>query len=454
MLNSTVLTQDLQNNPRSSQVPAGVESPGKVAYIMSRFPKITETFILYEILALEEVGVPVEVYPLLREYQPVTHPEAERLVQRAHFHPFISLPILHAQWHFIRRRPLAYFRLWAEVLGGTWGSAKFLVGALGIFPKAVRFAYEMKRQGITHVHAHFASHPALAAFIIHRLTGIPFSFTAHGSDLHVERRMLDKKVAAAAFAVTISSYNNEVMVEECGEAARNKIHIIHCGVDTSVFSPHRQSLAQRPFQILCVASFEEVKGHKYLIEACQLLRDRGVDFVCHLVGDGPLRPEIEAQITAAGIVDQVRLHGGLPRAEVVRMLAEADVMALASVPTRSGKREGIPVVLMEAMASGLPVVTSAISGIPELVDSGCGLLVLPGDATALADGLLKLKEDAKLRDRMGQAGRERVLREFDLRINTAALAKLFHPRSQMDAAREVPGAVDMGQGREPRSLYG
>src|SRR5437867_33231 len=364
MSNSTVLTQDLQNNPRSSQVPAGVESPGKVAYIMSRFPKITETFLLYEILALEEFGVPVEVYPLLREYQPVTHPEAERLVQRAHFHPFISLPILAAQLHFIRRRPLAYFRLWAEVLGATWGSANFFLGALGIFPKAVRFAYEMARQEVTHVHAHFASHPAVAALIIHRLTGIPFSFTAHGSDLHVERRMLDKKVAAAAFAVTISSYNKEVMVEECGEAARNKIHIIHCGVDTSVFSPHRQSLAQRPFQILCVASFEEVKGHKYLIEACQLLRDRGVDFTCHLVGDGPLRPVIEAQITAAGLLDQVRLHGGVPRADVVRMLAEADVMALASVPTRSGKREGIPVVLMEAMASGLPVVTSAISGIP------------------------------------------------------------------------------------------
>src|SRR5437016_1216183 len=166
---STVSTQDLQ-----SQVPPSIDSPRKVAYIMSRFPKITETFILYEMLALEEFGVPVEIYPLLRETQPVAHPEAERLVRRAHFHPFISLAILRAQWHFIRRRPLAYFRLWAEVLGATWGSANFFLGALGIFPKAVRFAYEMARQGVTHVHVHFASHPAVAALIIHRLTGIPF----------------------------------------------------------------------------------------------------------------------------------------------------------------------------------------------------------------------------------------------------------------------------------------
>ena len=398
----------------------------KVAYIMSRFPKLTETFILYEILALEELGLAVEIYPLLREHQTVAHPEAERLVKRAHFHPFLSLPILRAQWLFIRRRPFDYFRLWFEVLRGTWGSFNFFIGAIGIFPKVVRFAYEMENQEITHVHAHFANHPSLAGLIIHRLTGIPFSFTAHGSDLHVERRMLDKKVEGAEFAVTISSYNKELMIKECGERTGKKIHVVHCGIDPEFFSRAKRKNSDGPFQILCVASFEEVKGHKYLVQACQVLHERGVDFVCHFVGEGPLRNKIEAQIAQAAIQDKFRLHGALSRPEIARMLADVDVVVLASVPTRSGKREGIPVALMEAMASGLPVVASEISGIPELVESGrTGLLVPPGDVALLADAIHVLKEREEMRHRMGRAGREKVLREFNLRTSAAQLSKLF-----------------------------
>lgn len=403
---------------------------------MSRFPKLTETFILYEMLTLEELGHRVEVFPLLRERQSVTHAEAARMVQRAHYHPFVSRAILWAQLSFLFRRPGAYFKALAEVLCGTWGSANFFLGAIGIFPKSVRFAHEMEKQGITHVHAHFANHPAVAALIIHRLTGIPFSFTAHGSDLHVERRMLDRKVAAAAFAVTVSGYNRELMVQECGERMRDKIHVVHCGVDPEVFMPHRHTSTPRPpgrrtdsFQILCVGSFEEVKGHRYLIDACQRLRTRGVRFACHLVGDGPRRGSVEAQIRRLGLQGEVRVHGARPRHEVARLLSEADVVALTSVPTRRGKREGIPVVLMEAMATGLPVVSSAISGIPELVEDGrSGFLVPPCDTSAIAEALHKLSTDADLRRRMGRSGRRRVERHFDLRRNTSLLSRLFERR--------------------------
>jgi len=401
-------------------------SQAKIAYIMSRFPKLTETFVLYEILALEQLGLAVEIYPLLREHQTVTHHEAKRLVKRAHFHPFLSLPILWAQWHFIRRGPSDYFKLWLEVLHGTWGSLNFFVGAIGIFPRVVRFAHEMEKQEITHVHAHFATHPALAGLIIHRLTGIPFSFTAHGSDLHVERRMLDKKVEAAAFAVTISSYNKELMIKECGEETRKKIHVVHCGIDPDFFSRPNTRNGNGPFQIMCLASFEEVKGHKYLIQACQILHERGVDFCCHFLGDGPLRSKIEAQIAETGIQDKFRLHGPNPRPEIARMLAEVDVMVLASVPTRSGKREGIPVALMEAMASGLPVVASDISGIPELVQSGrTGLLVPPGNVALLADAIYALQENEEMRRCMGRAGREKVLCEFNQQNSAAQLSSLF-----------------------------
>lgn len=405
---------------------AMVRPPARIAYVMSRFPKITETFVFYEILAMDAMGLAVDVYPLLRERQQVSHPEAETWVKRARFQPFISLSILRAHAHFLRRAPGRYARVLWDVLRQTWGSRNFFIGAIGIFPKAVRFAYEMKQRRTTHIHAHFATHPTVAAFIAHRLTGLPFSFTAHGSDLHVDRRMLDIKVQASAFAVTISAYNKEVMVRTCGEHARSKIRIVHCGVDPSVFSPARRRPPGGPFEIACVASFEEVKGHRYLVAACRLLRERGVEFRCHLIGDGPLRQEVVRWIREAVLESSVVLHGSMARPDVARMLGSVDAAVLASYPTKEGKREGIPVALMEAMASGLPVVSTAISGIPELVESEVtGYLVPPCDAVALADALQALAADGDLRARMGAAGRQKVVQEFDIHANTRRLLDLF-----------------------------
>ncbi len=413
---------------RGAASPAAVPAAGpRVAYVMSRFPKLSETFVLNEMAACAEQGIPVEVYPLLRERQKVAHPEVEGWVRRAHFHPFVSPAILRSNARFLREQPRNYVRLVREVFGGTWGSANFFAGAAGIFAKSVRFADLMRGQGVTHVHAHFATHPALAALIVHRLTGIPFSFTAHGSDLHVNRRMLDRKVEAAAFTVAVSAFNREVIVRECGEWARAKVQVVHCGVDPGYFRPRQEP---RPgtsaFRVVCVASFEEVKGHRFLVDACRLLRDRGADVECHLVGEGPLRRDLERRVEAASLGDRVRFHGGLPRPAVARLLSTADAAVLASHPTRSGKREGIPVALMEAMAAGLPVVATAISGIPELVQAGVtGFLVPSGDPRALADALERLASDPDLRDRMGRAGRARVMRDFDLRANAARLVRFF-----------------------------
>jgi glycosyltransferase involved in cell wall biosynthesis len=393
---------------------------------MSRFPKLTETFVLYEILAMEKLGIEVQVCPLIQERQAISHPEVDKLLPRVCYLPFLSLPIVRAQVHFLRRRPAAYLRALWDVLRGTWGSANFFFGALGIFPKVVRFAYEIQKRGIGHIHCHFASHPALAGFIIRRLTGIPFSFTAHGSDLHVERRFLNQKVREAAFVVTVSAYNKELIVRECGEDIRAKIHVIHCGVDPDVFRrlPHRMN--QGPARMLCVASFEEVKGHEYLVEACRILRARGTAFVCDFVGDGPLRGTVENQIKQANLQEVIRVHGARSRPEIARMMAGADIMVLPSVPTRSGKREGIPVVLMEAMASELPVVSSELSGIPELVDNGyTGLLAPPRDIGALADALQKLLHNSEMRSQMGRLGREKVLREFNLQRSAQKLSDLF-----------------------------
>lgn len=397
----------------------------KVAYVMSRFPKLSETFVLGEILALERRGVAVSLYPLLRHREPVVHPEAEPLAARATYLPFLSPAIVRSQLHFLRRRPRAYLGALLAVARGTAGSLNFLAGGLAIFPKVAHAARLMEAEGVTHVHCHFANHPAVAGFVIRRLTGIPFSFTAHGSDLHVERRMLAEKVAEAAFVATISHDNRRLIVAECGPAAAGKVHVVRAGIDTATFAPAERN-GHAALRVVCVGTLHEVKGQAVLVEACRLLHARGVDFECRLVGDGPGRAALARAIAAAGLGGRVELVGAQPRAGVAAALAWADVLAAPSVPTRSGKREGIPVVLMEAMATGLPVVASRLSGIPELVEDGVGgLLLPPGDATALADALERLARDPLLRRRLGRRGCERVRREFDVDRSAGELAERF-----------------------------
>ena len=399
----------------------------RVAYIMSRFPKLTETFVLHEMLELERRGARVEVFPLLRQREAVQHAEAEALVRRARYHPFVSAATLGAALGFARRDPSGNARMWRDLLVGTWGSANFFLGALGILPKVHGMARDIERLGIQHVHAHFANHPALAALAIHRLTGIPYSFTAHGSDLHVDRRMLPEKVREAAFVLTVSRYNRDLIVDTCGEEARRKVHVAHCGVDPAAFAPGpARTAAGGGLRVACVGSLEEVKGHRFLVEALRRLAGRGVSLEGHLVGEGPLRNHLAHQIRSAGLEGQVRLRGALPRSQVIGTLADAHMAVQPSHPTAEGKREGIPVALMEAMAAELPVVASNVSGIPELVDDGVtGILVPPGDTGALADALERLAADPSLRRAMGAAGRRRVQEDFHLgRTADAVLSRI------------------------------
>jgi glycosyltransferase involved in cell wall biosynthesis len=398
-----------------------------VGYVMSRFPKLTETFILAELEAMDRAGVRVELHPLLRQTGEPVQPAAARWVERAHYLPFVSIPIVRSQLHFLRDRRLRrrYLRALLDLLKGTWRSPNFLLGGIGIFPKVVHTALAMVDEGVEHVHCHFANHPALAGWLIHRLVGIPYSFTAHGSDLHVDRTMLPTKVDEAAFVVTISGDNRDVIEQTAGSRAAGKVQVIHCGVDPAAFQPGTRD-TEGPLRIVAVGTLHEVKGQTYLVEACRRLAERGVDFTCRFIGEGPDRDALAALIERHGLGGRVRLVGRMTSDGVAAELAVADVLVAPSVPTRGGKREGIPVVLMEAMATGLPVVASRLSGIPELVTDGVdGLLVQPGDAAALADALARLADDRPLRERLGAAGRETVLRDFDVDRNAAALAARF-----------------------------
>ncbi len=401
----------------------------KVAYMMSRFPKLTETFVLYEMHSLERLGVRVEIFPLLREKAPVMHAESLPYVRRAHYTPLLSWPILRANLRFLLRRPRAYLGAFAALVRHNLGSLRFFTRAMAVFPKSVFLAERMQQARIQHIHAHFASHPAAAAYVIHRLTGIPYSFTAHGSDIHRDRHMLREKVARAAFVAPISIFNRQVILDECAGRFEEKLVVVHCGVDTTVFHPNGRQPAlpgAAPLSILCIGTLHEVKGQRYLIEACRLLQQKGLPFHLRFVGDGPDRQMLQALVARAGLVGCVEFAGRKTRDEVITLLGRADVLVAPSVPSRDGRKEGIPVVLMEAMASGVPVIASRLSGIPELVEDGRdGLLVAPGRSEELAGALERLALDPELQGCLSQEGRKKIEREFDLQASAARLLRLI-----------------------------
>ncbi len=401
--------------------------PLTFAYIMSRFPKISETFILYEILEMERLGTRVEVYPLVRERDAIRHPEAEAIVARAHYPRLLSAGAVADQLHWLRRRPLRYLSTWAGAIAGNLGSPRFLARALVVVPEAASFARSMQRLGVDHIHAHYATHPALGAWVASRLLDLPYSFTVHAHDLYVDRSMLRHKLRAAARVVTISEYNRDLIGRLYGPAARRKTAVVRLGVDLELFRGRvaRPKEAGPPV-VLCVASLQDYKGHPVLLDALAILLERGVDFRCRLVGEGEDRPAIAAQIERLGLGGHVELLGAQPRARVLEILGEAAVFALPSVVTPSGKREGIPVALMEALAMELPVVATDISGVGELVRDGeTGLLVPEREAGAFAAALERVLLDEELARRLAAAGRATVAREYDLRANAAALHRVL-----------------------------
>lgn len=401
-----------------------VPRPPRVAYLLSRFPKLSETFVIMEIVALRRQGFDIRIYPFIEERGAVAHAEVPALMEAVRrIPPPAALRVLLAQLQWAASRPRAYLGVWVTVVRELWRSPGQLARAALTVPRSAWFARDMRRNGVEHIHAHFANHPAAGALVIGRLSGIPYSFTAHAHDLFVDRSMLCAKIDESAFTVTISEYNRRLMLRECPRADE-KVHVIHCGVETSLFAPAERPIrSSEPVGLVCIGTLEPKKGQSHLVEACALLRDRGVRVTCTLIGDGPDRESLDGLIAARDVGNVVRIAGALPRSEVARALASADIAVLPSIQLPSGRMEGIPVSLMEAMASGLPVVSTRISGIPELVEDGDnGLLVEPGDAAALADALQSLAEDRDLRGAMGQRGRRTVQEGFDLDRCAAQLA--------------------------------
>jgi glycosyltransferase involved in cell wall biosynthesis len=397
-------------------------APPRVAYLMSWYPAVTETFILHEMLELRRLGMQVEIFPLLGAAGDVGHPGAEVLAAHVHYHRAFSAELAWAQLYWLARRPLAYLRAWSAAIRGNLRSREFLAKALVVVPRAAVIARRIERMGLRHVHAHWATHPALGAHVVRTLTGVSYSFTAHAHDLYLDRAMLGEKIRGARCVVTISRFNRDLLERLYGRDAAEKTLVIPCGVDPRIFRPRTLRAPDGVFRFACVAGLRDYKGHRWLVDACALLRARGVPFHGVLVGDGPERRDVEARIAAAGLGGDLELLGNQPQDRIRAVLDASDAMVLPSVTTPAGMMDGIPVALMEAMATGLPVVSTAVSGIPELVvDGRTGLLAPEKDAAALADALERLHRDPELARRLADEGRRHVLERFNLVVNAARL---------------------------------
>jgi glycosyltransferase involved in cell wall biosynthesis len=404
---------------------------GKVVYVLAYFSKRSETFILREVVALRKMGVPVQVVALHRVHPGGLTPEEEACVREALFVPPLFLPqVLLANLLAFFGAPRTYLRAFRQVMGLPHRSLYFTLRALYHFLAVGYIARVLLAdQPVAHLHAHFASVQTEVAMGLSVLMGVPFSFMAHSKDVYVDANALREKMMAAKFVATCTDYNARHLRAICPEIDPKRVSVVRCSVQADKI-PWATPKVSCPPLILSVGRLVEKKGHLHLIEACGLLKGLGVPFQCRIIGDGPLRARLAEEIARKDLEDCVTLEGSLPYAQVEAFYHRATVFALPSLVTEDGDREGLPVVLMEALAFGVPVVSTGTSGIPELViHEQTGLLVPPADAQSLARAMVRLMRDEALRKRLSRAGRRKVEADFDLEKNVVHLMSLFGRRA-------------------------
>ncbi|RMF35858.1 MAG: colanic acid biosynthesis glycosyltransferase WcaL, partial [Chloroflexi bacterium] len=357
-------------------------APLTVAYLLSRFPKLSETFILNEMRFLRRYDVDLQIFSMLSPEPGPVHREAYALLDVTHYGARPLSPALwQAQVAFLRRSPRRYWGAWAWAVRTSLVEPSFLARVLVLFPRSVYFAGKMEAMRVQHVHTHFIWTQTVAAEIVRRLTGIPYTVTVHAFGLYRRHpAVVQAHLRSAARIVTISHYNRRRILELCPDRAPDEVVVIHNGLEmprfAALFRERGQASPGSPCRILSVGRLEEKKGFPYLIEACAHLARRGIAFRCDIVGEGRLRSSLEALIRQHGLEQQVTLRGALPHDAVLELYRQSDLFVLPCVVAHDGDRDGMPQVLVEAMAAGLPVVSTPVTGIPELIADGeRGLLV-------------------------------------------------------------------------------
>jgi glycosyltransferase involved in cell wall biosynthesis len=397
----------------------------KVGYVLKRYPRFSETFILNEILAHEAAGQELEIFAL-------------RPVEETHFQD--RLGQVRAGVTRIPDKQKTAEALW-QIIGSVQDRLPDAWDAFGKMhhengrdvAQAILLALECRARGVDHLHAHFGTVATTVARLAAKLAGINYSFTAHAKDIYFdydENLNLAAKLRDARPVVTVSDFNVAYLRDRFGNDASHVVRLYN-GLDLELFEYRAPQPAAT--DILAVGRLIEKKGFNILIEAVRLLRANGHPVRCRIIGDGDDRPHLAAQIKSGGLEDFVELLGPRPQSDVVAMMRMAAVLACPCVTGRDGNRDGLPTVLLEAMALGTPVISTDVTGIPELVQDGkTGLCVPEGDPEGLAEGLARLLASHELRQKLAAAARTAIERDFDITGNAAVLRSLFFdtPRTQ------------------------
>lgn len=399
-----------------------------VAYILHRFPYITETFIMREMYWVREHNVDINIFSLLPPKDTIVQEQAKELLPYAHYSSFLSLNVIKAQLYFLFRSPSRYVKAFIKTVWQTHREISVLLRTLIIFPKSVYFAQKMEKIGIEHIHAHFVWLEGIAAGIAKDLLGITFTIHPHAFGLFMrDQKDVRAELQNASGVVTVSTHHREYIATLCPVIEQKDIGIVHYGLEVDRYKPaSKQSRNGKVIRIVAVGDLCEKKGPEYLVDACALLAKRGYHFQCDFVGHGHLQKKLQAQIDRLGLQDRITLCGvqGLP--QVLQKYHESDIFALPCVVARDGDRDGMPNVLIEAMACELPVVTTPVAGIPDLVThEETGLLVKERDALTLADALENLIVDEAMRKRLGKQARIKVLEGFQIQNSAEKLVNIF-----------------------------
>lgn len=444
-----------------------------IAFLFPAFPVLHQTFVLWEVLALREQGVPIALYSLKLPSTRSQQPEGAALAREVTYLPrTLSGPVLWANVQMLVRHPGRYvgtfvglvrewwhdrhvkslwrdksaprdaamrmlsLREWMQVLTNQH-PLMYLLRSLWLVLPAVYLGRELQRAGIERVHAHWASYPTTVALVIRWIFGIRFSFTAHAYDIYLVPQLLSAKVRTAERVVTCARVNASYLEQVGGPACHERIIVNYHGVNLERFRPRPPARREGVPRLVTCGRLQLYKGHHILLQACAQLTQ---PVRCIVIGEGPQRANLEQLARSLGIGDRVEFTGPLPQDEVARQYSEATLFALASIVIEStGRRDVIPNVLAEAMAMQVPVVSTDISGIGELVTDGVsGRLVPPNDPSALARVLDELLRDEPQRQRLALGGYRKVIAEFDRCTNIRALADLFLDRPAQHARAVAP----------------
>jgi glycosyltransferase involved in cell wall biosynthesis len=413
----------------------GEGSPcGSVVYLLRSYPRLSQTFILDEMRALERLGIPLMIVAMTDPQERLRQPEvADMAAPVSYLDCFSPLRSIASHVRLGLRSSPRYVQAFLLAARSRESDRGYHVASrFRCFARAVELADLLRREArrtnasVRHLHAHFAHDPAFVALLTNLLTGVPYSFTAHARDLYqIPSPSLVARVERATAVVTICRANRDYLAGLAPEFA-GKIRVVHNGLDLRLFP--RPSQTQRPDQpvLAAVGRLVEKKGFADLLAACRALVQSGRAFRCRIFGSGPQRSELEEMVRRFGLEDHVSLEGARPRNEIAAALRQADLFVLTPFVTADGDRDGIPNVLVEAMASGLPVVTTSVAGIPELVTDGIhGFVCAPGDVKGIAARISELLDDPARRRRYGDAARATVEERFDVNRAAEQLARVF-----------------------------